>query len=91
MSNNAGKQQFCPLYVSLDGEIPSVTLTISVIESQQEIWIESSWSGSETLGRYRIGTDSCTTIFGKKLLIDAAFPESFGGSKEPFPIMDKKT
>jgi hypothetical protein len=83
------KQSYCPLYVSIEGLIPAVTLTVSVIESRQAVRVESSWPEAAVLGGYQLGGTHCTTMYGAKPLIDDAIPQDFGGSLIPVRVPDK--
>jgi hypothetical protein len=83
------KQGYCPLYVSIEGSIPAVTLTVSVIESRQTVWVESSWPDATVLGEYHLDGTHCTTMYGAKPLIDEAIPQDFGGSLIPLRVPDR--
>jgi hypothetical protein len=90
IKSDDGEMLYCPLYGSTYEGIPAVVLTASVIESRQQLWLESSWEGSEVLGMINADKPTCTTRYGELAFEDKPIPASFGGSKVPFPSMEQE-
>jgi hypothetical protein len=88
VENDSGKQRYFPLYASTYRGLPTVRLDIFVSDSQEEMWVLSSWPGYETLAFYRIGTDHCTTRYGEIKAFDKPTPESLGAGTSRFPEMN---
>lgn len=88
VENDSGQKRYFPMYGSTYRGLPSVTLDVFVSDSQEEMWVHSSWQGYEILAYHRVGTDLCTTRYGEITSFDRPTPESLGGVAGPFPEMD---
>jgi len=88
VENKSGQPLYFPMYGSTYLGLPSVTLDVFVSDSQEEIWVHSSWSGYEILAYHRMGTDRCMTRYGEITSFDKPIPESLGGGTRRFPEMD---
>jgi hypothetical protein len=88
VENGSGQQQYFPIYGSTYRGLPSVMLDLFVSDSQEEMWVHSTWSGYEILAYYRMGTDRCMTRYGEITSFDKPTPESLGGGTSRFPEMD---
>jgi len=87
VENGSGQQQYFPMYASTYRGLPSVTLNIFVSDSQEEMWVHSSWAGYEILAYHRMDTDRCITRYGEITSFDKPTPESLGGGTKRFPEM----
>lgn len=88
VENDSGQQRYFPMYGSTYRGLPSVTLDVFVSDSQEEMWVHSSWSGYKILAYHRMGTDRCMTRYGEITSFDKPTPESLGGGTRRFPEMD---
>ncbi len=88
VENDSRQQRYFPMYGSTYRGLPSVTLDVFVSDSQEEMWVHSSWFGYEILAYHRMGTDLCTTRYGEITSFDRPTPESLGGGARNFPEMD---
>lgn len=90
VENDAGQQRYFPMFGSTYRGIPSVTLDVFVSNSQDEMWVLSSWPGYEILAYHRMGTDRCMTRYGEISSFDKPTPEILGGGTgiKSFPAMD---
>jgi hypothetical protein len=88
VENESDRPQYFPMYASTYRGLPAVTLDVFVSDSQEEMWVHSSWSGYEILAYHRIGTDRCMTRYGEIVSFDKPIPESLGGGTRRFPEMD---
>ena len=89
-ADGKGRSLYCPLYVSIEGSLPVATLTVSAIDSQQALWVESSLPEAAILGSYHLGDLDCTTQYGRRPPIGDATPQQFGGSLTPMSMPDRK-
>lgn len=85
IENDLGQRRYFPMYGSTYRGIPSVTLNVWVPEFEDEMWVQSSWSGYETLAYYRMGTDRCITQYGEISSFPKPMPESLNGGVMRFP------
>lgn len=90
VESSSGQQRYFPIYGSTYRGLPTVTLDIFVSDSQEDMWVHSSWPGYEILAYYLMGTDRCTTLYGEIYSFDKPTPESLGGGARRFPEMDIK-
>src|SRR3954447_272636 len=90
VESSSGQQCYFPMYGSTYRGIPAVTLDVFVSDSQEEMWVHSSWLGYETLAYYSIGADRCITPYGEMHSFDRSAPEILGGGAGRFPEMDIK-
>jgi hypothetical protein len=89
VENDSGQQRYFPMFGSTYRDIPPVTLNIFVSDSQNEMWVFSSWSGYETLAYHRMGTDRSMTQYGEIGSFAKPTPEMLGGTgTKLFPKMD---
>lgn len=90
IEGSSGQQLYFPVYGSTYRGLPAVTLDVFVSDSQEEMWIHSSWPGYEILAYHPIGTDRCITPYGEIHSFDEPTPESLSGGVRRFPEMDIK-
>lgn len=83
-----GLTRYAPLFASTYRGVPSVDLDIYVSASKEELWVRSSWSGSEVLAYHRLGTDTAMTGFGENVLIDTPMVDELSGGPRPYPTID---
>ncbi len=86
--NDSGDRRYFPMYGSSYRGIPPVTLEVFVSDTEEEMWVHSSWSGYEELAYHRIGTDRLTTVYGEMSSFEEPLPESLVGRTRAFPTMD---
>ena len=86
--NEAAQDRYFPFYGSTYAGIPPVTLEIFVSHAENEMWINSSWSGYEVLAYHRFGTDRCITSYGEIGSFEESMPQYIGGESKDFPPMD---
>ena len=87
VASQAGRPRYFPMYCSTYRGMPPVTLDVFLSDTQEEMWVLSSWSGYETLAYYRVGSDRCMTGYGENSYSDTPTPESIGGGSKHFPDM----
>ncbi|MDG4551054.1 MAG: hypothetical protein P9F19_17135 [Candidatus Contendobacter sp.] len=92
VENDAGQRRYFPLFGSTYRGIPSVALDVFVSNSQEEMWVLSSWPGYEILAYHRMDTDQCITRYGEINSFDKPMPKILGGGTgvKLFPEMDVK-
>jgi hypothetical protein len=88
VDSHAGRPRYFPMYCSTYRGMPPVTLDVFLSDTQEEMWVLSSWSGYETLAYYRVGSDRCTTGYGENSYFDTPTLQSIGGSSKRFPEME---
>ncbi len=86
-----GSPRYFPMYGSTYRGLPAVTLDVYVPETQDEMWVRSSWKGYEILAYHRLGTDRCMTEYGEITSIANPTPEGLGGERTLIPKMDTNT
>jgi hypothetical protein len=57
-------------------------------QSEAEMWVRSSWAGSEILAYHRIGAETATTQWGEIKFLEEPMPEHLGGGSLPFPRLN---
>lgn len=75
---------YCPMYGSTYAGIPDVTLTVFATRGQKEMWVGSSWPGSETLASHRLGSSHWTTQYGETSS-DTPVPQTMSGDAASIP------
>ncbi len=85
--DSRGRRYF-PMYGSTYRGLPPVTLEVFVSDTQEEMWVRSSWPGYGILAWHRMGTDRCMTRYGEIASSDRPAPESLRGGTAHFPEMD---
>jgi hypothetical protein len=90
VGSSSGQPCYFPMYGSTYRGIPAVTLDVFVSDSQEEMWVHSSWLGYETLAYYFVGTDRCVTPYGEMHSSSRPAPEILRGGAGRFPEMDIK-
>ncbi|NJN47874.1 MAG: hypothetical protein HC808_16915 [Candidatus Competibacteraceae bacterium] len=86
--NQAAQKRYFPLYGSTYAGIPPVTLEVFVSQTENEMWVNSSWSGYEVLAYHRLGTEQCITRFGEIESFEEPVPQAISGESKDFPPMD---
>jgi hypothetical protein len=90
VESSSGQQRYFPMYGSTYRGLPAVTLDVFVSDSQEEMWVYSSWPGYEILAYHLMGTDRCVTPYGEIHSYDIPTPDSLSGGARQFPEMDIK-
>lgn len=88
VEGSSGQQRYFPLYGSTYPGLPAVTIDVFVANTQEEMWVISSWPGYEMLAYYLMGADRCMTQYGELHSIDKPTPEHLGGGARRFPELD---
>ena len=83
--------KYAPLFASTYRGVPSVNLDIYASKSGDEIWVQSSWPGSEVIAYHRLGTNTAITQFGEMELLDSPVPQALSGGPIPFPELDQNS
>ena len=80
--------RYFPVYGSTHRGMPPVTLNVYLSDTEEEMWVQSSWPGYAVLAYYRFGDERCMTCYGEVLSCDVPTPQSIGGGSGRFPPMD---
>lgn len=85
VSDETGAVRYFPIFASTYRGIPSVTLDVFVSKTEDEMWVRSSWAGSEILAYHRVGADTAITQFGETAFFNEPMPERLSGGGGAFP------
>ena len=85
VTDGGSPEKYVPMFGSTYRGIPAVDLDVLVSKSEEEVWIRSSWPGSEVLAYHRFGTQTAITPYGEKELLDSSFPPVLSGGPVLFP------
>jgi hypothetical protein len=85
--DKTGGQRYFPMFASTYRGIPPVVLDIFASKAEDEMWVKSSWPGSEILAYRRTGADTAITQFGKVAALKEPMPSDLSGGGIPFPEM----
>ena len=88
IADATGRPRYFPMYGSTYRGLPPVTLEAFVSDTQQEMWVHSSWRGYELLAYHRLGTDRCATRYGEISSFAEPTPPLLGGTTTRLPPMD---
>jgi len=89
VTDGKGSERYVPMFGSTYRGIPPVDLDVYVSKFKEELWVLSSWPGSEVLAYHRLGTQTAITPYGEKQLVDSSFPPVLSGGPVPFPTIDQ--
>lgn len=81
-------EMFVPMFATTYRGMPPVVLDVYASRANDEIWVQSSWPGSEVLAYHRLGAATALTAYGEVTLLATAFPEFLSGGPVPFPEID---
>jgi hypothetical protein len=85
--DGGGGTRYFPMFASTYRGIPPVVLEVFASKAEDEMWVRSSWPGSEVLAYHRVGGDTAITQFGKVTFIKEPMPPYLSGGPIPFPEM----
>lgn len=88
IADAAGARRYCPMYGSNYRGIPSVTIDLYTTETEEEVWVQSSWQGYESLAFYQVGSGTCHTRYGDNPLVNSPTPGSLGSGSSTIPTLD---
>jgi hypothetical protein len=81
--------RYFPIYGSTYRGLEPVTLNVYLSDTEEEMWVHSSWNGWGILAYYRLGDDYCISPHYNEIpASDTPRPESLGGRSRDFPPMD---
>lgn len=87
VSTGDGPPRYFPMFASTNREIPPVVLEVFASKSDTEMWVRSSWPGSEILAYHRVGAENALTQWGETRFLTVPIPDRLGGGAVPFPAM----